>query len=99
MNFTTEDVQELIKTVAIQKWYKERKLLRRRPIEYNLTKIKENDKKECLYAIDFENSMVDNTFTKELIFTVNETTFANDEYNFSEEWQQLLNLRNMVQSK
>ena len=99
MNFTTEDVKELINKVGIQKWHKERKLLRRRPIEYKLTKITENAKKGCRYAIDFTDSMVENTFKEELIFTVDETTFMSDEYDFSEEWQQLLKLKQNTVSK
>ena len=91
--FTTEDVKDLIKQVAIPKWHKERKLLRRRPIEYKLTKIKESKKSGSVYAIDFKDSMVENTFTEELIFVVNETTFMSDEYNFSEEWKQFLKFK------
>ncbi|MBO5954803.1 MAG: hypothetical protein J6Q13_02395 [Clostridia bacterium] len=93
IKFTTEDVKDFIKQVAIPKWHKERKLLRRKPIEYKLTKIKETKKSGCVYVIDFRDSMVENTFINELIFVVNETTFASDEYNFSEEWQQLLKLK------
>ena len=96
--FTTQDVQELIKMVAVPKWHREGKLLRRRPIEYKLTKIKDNAKKGCVYVVDFKDSMVENTFTQELVFLVNDKTFASDEYNFSGEWQQLLKLKENVKS-
>ena len=80
-------VKEFLKDVAHPVWVRDGKLKAHRPINYGITRIKEDGKRSYTFVFDFNNSSDKSMVAESLSFKVTTKMFVSNEYDFSKEWQ------------
>ena len=80
-------VKNFLQDVVHPVWLKEGKLLRHRPIAYQLARIKADNNKSYNFVLDFSNDLIQHNMKGEINFKVTAKKFISKEYDFSSEWQ------------
>ena len=91
-------VKEFLKEVVHPIWFKNGKLKAHRPINYEITRIKEDGKRSYNFVLDFSKSLHKDNFTENLSFKVTTRMFISNEYDFSKEWQAFQKSKENVQT-
>lgn len=91
-------VKEFLNNVVHPVWIKEGKLLRHRPITYQLVRIKADNNKSYNFIVDFSKALIKHNIEDEVNFKVTSKKFISKEYDFSSEWQAFQTTKETVQS-
>ena len=95
--YSVKYVSEFLQKVVHPLWIKEGKLLRHRPIAYDLMRVKNEKKRSYIFVLDFTNSVIKHNIDK-IEFKVTRKSFKSAEQDFSDLWQQYQIAKENVQT-